>query len=226
MTIRFDIPAAVEEAVRSVNGDAVIPLIDQGEIAAISLALEVGATWLLVDDGPARKAAGRRGLAIVGTIGVLEWAAARGLLDVRNAFVELLATDFCVDAAIIEERLRLFQNRVTPGDAASSAPRSSQFRGHGHPSTPVNIPRRGKARFSTKTNLGNGHPEKTAKPRNSRLPAVCRGHPLYPVLNKFGSLPTLITIFERAAATPARAGTPHCARSFECRKNRQPLTRN
>jgi predicted nucleic acid-binding protein len=42
-----------------------------GESEAISLALEVGASWLIMDDRPARRLGQAFGLSIVGTLGVL-----------------------------------------------------------------------------------------------------------------------------------------------------------
>lgn len=51
-----------------------------GESEAISLALEVGAQWLILDDRPARRLAQSLGLPVVGTLGVLLAAKRRGLL--------------------------------------------------------------------------------------------------------------------------------------------------
>jgi predicted nucleic acid-binding protein len=55
-----------------------IPGLDAGETAAIALAAELNAGRLLIDDYRGRKAATKRGLRVVGTVGVLELAAEMG----------------------------------------------------------------------------------------------------------------------------------------------------
>ncbi len=52
--------------------------VDPGELEAICLALEIKAAALLMDDRAGRTAAQRCGLAVTGTIGILEMAASRG----------------------------------------------------------------------------------------------------------------------------------------------------
>jgi uncharacterized protein len=54
--------------------------LDPGEAAAIPLAAELGAV-LLVDDGAARAVASARGIAVIGSLGVLLAAKRRGYLD-------------------------------------------------------------------------------------------------------------------------------------------------
>ena len=76
-----------------------------GEREAISLALEINATQLLVDDLAARRIAVQRGLRIAGTVGILEAAAERGLLELPGALQKLLSTNFRVDAQVIRHAL-------------------------------------------------------------------------------------------------------------------------
>ena len=64
-----------------------------GERAAMALAQELGAV-LLCDDGPARAAARRAGLSVTGTLGVLQLAHARSLLEIEDALSDLGDTNF------------------------------------------------------------------------------------------------------------------------------------
>ncbi len=77
-----------------------------GEREAISLAVEIKADLLLVDDRKARRAANERGLNTIGAIGVLELASTRKLINLPDAFRRIRETDFLVKEAILEEALR------------------------------------------------------------------------------------------------------------------------
>ena len=86
-----------------------IPGVDPGEAAAISLARELKADLLLIDDREGRKAAVKRHIPVTGTIGVLERAAQAGLLDLPEAFHGLKEQpDFWVDHKLLDQRLALF----------------------------------------------------------------------------------------------------------------------
>jgi predicted nucleic acid-binding protein len=76
-----------------------------GEREAIALARELKAAELLVDERLARKVAVQRGLLITGTVGILEKAAERGLINLSEALQKLLPTNFRVDAQVIREAL-------------------------------------------------------------------------------------------------------------------------
>ena len=77
-----------------------------GEREAISLAIELAADLLLVDDKKARHAAQDRGLSITGAIGVLQLGAAQGLLHLPTVVEQIRATDFIIAPAILDEALR------------------------------------------------------------------------------------------------------------------------
>lgn len=79
--------------------------VDAGEWEAICLALEVHADALLMDDRAGRKAARQCGLAVVGTIGLLEQAAARGLIDLPTAFARLRQTNARLDPELYRAAL-------------------------------------------------------------------------------------------------------------------------
>jgi predicted nucleic acid-binding protein len=85
--------------------------LDLGESSAISLARELKADLLLIDERAGRKAAVERQVSVVGTIGVLERAAAQGLVDLEQAFRVLEASDFRVRPQDLAERLRMFHER-------------------------------------------------------------------------------------------------------------------
>lgn len=76
-----------------------------GEREAISLGKELGADLMLIDDRKARRAAFERGLAVAGTINILESGSRRGLVDLAVAFDRLRATNFRIDPRLLDEML-------------------------------------------------------------------------------------------------------------------------
>jgi len=72
-----------------------------GEREAISLAMELHADFLLVDDKEARTVARGLGLRITGTIGILELAAERNLIAIRPAITKLREIGFFIHEDII-----------------------------------------------------------------------------------------------------------------------------
>jgi predicted nucleic acid-binding protein len=85
--------------------------VDAGELEAICLAQEIKAAALLIDDRAARNAAIRCGLAVVGTIGILEQAAARGLLELPQAADRLCRTNARLDPDLIRGALERDKSR-------------------------------------------------------------------------------------------------------------------
>jgi predicted nucleic acid-binding protein len=77
----------------------------KGEVEAISLARELGADKTLLDDRDAREAAKARRLEVVGTLGIFEEAAKRGLIDVDQKFIELRKTSFRASEALYQSVL-------------------------------------------------------------------------------------------------------------------------
>ncbi|MGA3143798.1 MAG: DUF3368 domain-containing protein [Verrucomicrobiota bacterium] len=75
--------------------------VDAGELEAICLAQEIKADAILMDDRAGRNAAIHCGLAVVGTIGLLEQAAARGLIELPQAMERLRQTNARLDAELI-----------------------------------------------------------------------------------------------------------------------------
>jgi predicted nucleic acid-binding protein len=67
--------------------------VDAGELEAICLAQEIKADAVLMDDRAGRNAAIHCGLAVVGTIGLLEQAAARRLIKLQPTLARLHQTN-------------------------------------------------------------------------------------------------------------------------------------
>jgi predicted nucleic acid-binding protein len=78
----------------------------QGEAEAISLAVELHATLLLMDDRRGRQEAEARGLSVAGTLNVLAAAAKRELLDLPTAVARLRQTNFHIAEQIIQQSLK------------------------------------------------------------------------------------------------------------------------
>jgi predicted nucleic acid-binding protein len=79
--------------------------VDRGEQEAISLAIEIGASAILIDDLKGRIEATRRGLRVAGTIGILEAAAQRGLIDFVSVINRLRQTGARLDSDLIQAAL-------------------------------------------------------------------------------------------------------------------------
>lgn len=85
--------------------DLLARTLDRGEAAAIPLAERLAAT-LLCDDAAARSEARRRGIPVVGTLGVLRLAKDRGLVDrVRPVIEAMRAAGMFVSEALVQEVL-------------------------------------------------------------------------------------------------------------------------
>ena len=79
--------------------------LDRGEHDAILLALQVKADLVIMDEREAVEEARRLGLTVTGTLGVLDRAAERGLIDLAAAIASLRQTNFRIDPSVLERLL-------------------------------------------------------------------------------------------------------------------------
>ena len=93
--------------------------LDEGEREAIQLAEELGADLILVDDKAARREATKRHISTSGTLGVLDRAAEKGLIDFSKALERLKQTSFYLSPSVE----RFFLERDTQRKADSKKPR-------------------------------------------------------------------------------------------------------
>ncbi len=87
-----------------------------GERAAIGLAVEGRFRLILIDDRAGTFAAREKGIAAVGTLGILDLGARRGLLDLGSAFERLKATTFRHSPSLMAALLARHQRASEPRD--------------------------------------------------------------------------------------------------------------
>lgn len=80
-------------------------LLGAGERDTILLARELSADLVVMDDMSGRAEARRQNVVTTGTLGVLESASLRGLVDLPEAITRLLATNFRVAQRLIDDLL-------------------------------------------------------------------------------------------------------------------------
>ena len=101
----FDSPPAWIEIREPIALDHTIQL-GTGEVAAISLALEIHADIILMDDWKARREAIARGLTVTGTLNILRAAALKKFIDLPATLAKLERTNFHLPKQIVEAMLR------------------------------------------------------------------------------------------------------------------------
>lgn len=78
----------------------------RGEAEAITIAMQVAADVVLIDERKATVVARHRGLLVTGTLGVLALAAGLKLVDLDASIRRLLDTNFRASPALIDDILR------------------------------------------------------------------------------------------------------------------------
>jgi predicted nucleic acid-binding protein len=84
--------------------------LDDGERAAIALAEFLSADLVLMDDRKGVRISLRKGFEVIGTLGVLDLAARRGLIDLAEVFERLKATNFRYRPQMLEEMLARYRS--------------------------------------------------------------------------------------------------------------------
>ncbi|NET56144.1 MAG: DUF3368 domain-containing protein [Symploca sp. SIO2E6] len=82
-------------------------LVDRGEAEAIALSQSIPDSTLLLDDAQARRVAGRLGIRLVGTLGILRRAKKAGLITEIKVYIEQLRSNgIYIHSSLIEAVLR------------------------------------------------------------------------------------------------------------------------
>jgi predicted nucleic acid-binding protein len=83
-----------------------------GEEHAIALALEFNAP-ILLDEKEARQVAKDKGLLVIGTVGLIERAAAGNLIDLRESLIALQKTNMRINRSLIDDVLKRQAEKAT-----------------------------------------------------------------------------------------------------------------
>lgn len=84
--------------------------LDDGERAAIALAEFLPADLILMDERKGVRVSLQKGFEVAGTLGILDLAARRGLIDLAESFDRLKATNFRYRPQMLEDLLVRFRS--------------------------------------------------------------------------------------------------------------------
>ncbi|MBV9034384.1 MAG: DUF3368 domain-containing protein [Acidobacteriaceae bacterium] len=88
-----------------VTDDPILQVLDEGERAALTLGLRLGADLILMDERKGAAVARRKGLPFTGTLGILILAAERQWLDLADTFARLRQTNFHYSEDLLQSLL-------------------------------------------------------------------------------------------------------------------------
>lgn len=86
--------------------DPALRALDLGERSAIALGMALKADLILIDERKGNSVALSKGFETTGTLGILDLAAKRGMIDLRDAVDRLKQTNFRYGQAILDSLLR------------------------------------------------------------------------------------------------------------------------
>jgi predicted nucleic acid-binding protein len=99
------LPSWIEVCEPGAFGGSFPPGLGAGERAAIAFAHAHQADLVLMDEKLGRREAQRLGLQVIGTLGILQEAHERGLLDIRGAIQRLQETTFQIAPSLLRSAL-------------------------------------------------------------------------------------------------------------------------
>jgi predicted nucleic acid-binding protein len=91
--------------------DPALRALDEGERSAIALGLSLKADLILIDERKGAAVALSKGFEVAGTLGVLNLAAERGLIDLADAFDRLKRTNFRYRQELLDVLLKKHADR-------------------------------------------------------------------------------------------------------------------
>ena len=100
------IPGWLEVCAVSASEDPSLGTLDEGEKSAIILALSLSADLVLIDDRRGANAARGKGFDVTGTLGILDLAARRGMVDLTAALARLRTTNFRLREELFDALLK------------------------------------------------------------------------------------------------------------------------
>ena len=95
----------------SASDDPSLDALDEGEKSAIALGLSLSADLLLIDDRRGAAIARGKGFEVTGTLGILDLAARRGMVDLANALARLRTTNFRRREELLNALLKQHERR-------------------------------------------------------------------------------------------------------------------
>jgi predicted nucleic acid-binding protein len=112
---RAKLPDWIEVPSEQPTPDIGLSHLHAGERDAIFLALKIQADALIIDERRGREEAEKRGLKVIGTLGIIVAAHERGLLDLTETVDRLRQTTFHVSAKLLAAILRKYQVSTEEG---------------------------------------------------------------------------------------------------------------
>lgn len=102
-------PDWLEVSALSASEDQSLRALDEGEKSAIALGLSVRADLILMDDRRGAAVARDKGFEVTGTLGILDLAARRAMVNLADALTRLRTTNFRGRAVLFDALLKQHQ---------------------------------------------------------------------------------------------------------------------